>query len=151
MEDLIKLTEKIHPTATRFFINHFFVALFWFIPFIMFKKEFLDYSFHIQMILVFCISLIWYLVSCVINVILLNIFNLVDKYGYYLLELTTVFTILFLCALINVGYYYSFTITKFLKLSFIPIVITPFTIFLVIELLFLILKGILKVQKKQNN
>ena len=151
MEELIKLAEKIHPTATRFFINHFLVTLFWFIPFILFKEEFLGYSFHIQMILVFCVSLAWYFVSCIINVILFNIFNLVDKYGYYLLELTTIFGILFLCVLINIGYYYSFTITKFLQISFIPLLVLPFIIFLLVELLLLTLKGILKLQKKQNN
>lgn len=92
---------------------------FWVVPFVLFKQSFFQYPLHVQLSLIFCLSLGWYLVHITHVIMFTGVFlSKPEKTYCNLEELITLSGICFISIYILIGYYYSFSITSFLLLSF---------------------------------
>lgn len=116
----------------RQLLNFMVTMPFWVIPFLLFKPAIFDLPIYVQISLLFCLSVIWYVMSVVSTVYFQVTFWPDSKrLEYFLPELVSLHCIFFISIFVLIGYCYSFCITDFLILSFssIAVIILLFFIF----------------------
>lgn len=100
-------------------LNFMVTMPFWVIPFLLFKPTVFDLPIYVQISLIFCLAVIWYVMSVVSTIYFqITFFSKSKTLEYFLPELVSLHSIFFIAVFVLIGYYYSFCVTDFLLLSF---------------------------------
>lgn len=129
--DVSKIIEDINIHLRRFFLNIFFIMIFWCIPILLFKPELFESPLYVQFALIFCLSLVWFIVNFpLLGTIIVTFFRKHQENHIITLELCSLVSVFSLSIFILIGYYYSYSLTAFLRNSFFHILLldSPFTL-----------------------
>lgn len=114
--DYEKIYGQLKDNIKKLLVNISFTFCFWALAIFITKPTFLSNPIHIQFVLTFCLSFIWLLIHFLIVILISKIF--IKNNLYIVLEIGNILGILSLCIFINIAYYYSESLTVFLRNSF---------------------------------
>jgi len=108
----------------RKLINLLIAMPFWVIPFILFKRSFFTIPIYAQLSLIFCLCLSWYILNVFLVLIITSGFlEKTERIDELIPEIITFSSICSISILILIGYYFSLSLTSFLVLAFISILL----------------------------